>query len=718
MKTVTKNKEKKSKNNKKTKIKPKKEKVLLVAQEIKFARLLCGNEKKTRDRVLKTFKKWLLNCFDKGYEFKEDDFSRIWKGLFYAVWMSDKPLVQEDLCETISGILDLFPPQQLKYALMMIKAGFKVLALEWYGIDHHRMDKFLMLIRRYLRGSLRCLRRCEWNLKSCQMYSDMVSGTDGILALKTPSYARNANSMLMHYIDCFLEELSKVSEGDIPAASMTALLRPFCVYMCKGESPALCVSARRVLTALLRQSEHGLLYQHKTKAWEMMGCPRGGPDALELVSDDDDEEEQIGDVDEEREHETALDPRAGRVNVELNPLPVPAKQIAQMLKELLATTASKAYKRTKICLQRFEQLAKDEYPLRVPDVYTDEDEAPKPNTLDAARDLHILDNQLVHSADELALRGLSRKHRKRLLAKSRAGLSIVEDIEAVKGKIDGCTNGNWEVETTEPELNDKLKNCSDKENVNKDKKSNKRKLSDEQTDTNNKKQKFKHEKGQKNTNKDTIKRSYEKKTNKNKNKIKKQKILNGIQDIKLVPKLSDATKKQKESKTENVEPNKNNKNQKKLKTDTEAKQPDNNAKKPLTPHTNQTNTNKVLVKSNKINGDTNVNPKKRDHRQQKQVEIGKEKKTSPSVIINKVKNYQKKTSAEKSPLKNGSYETPKKVKFVLKNNSMQGPVDYYKSVRQSPSIPFDSTKKPSKTNLKVSTPSPINPFLKKKLRIK
>lgn len=27
-------------------------------------------------------------------EFKEDDFTRVWKGLFYAVWMSDKPLVQ------------------------------------------------------------------------------------------------------------------------------------------------------------------------------------------------------------------------------------------------------------------------------------------------------------------------------------------------------------------------------------------------------------------------------------------------------------------------------------------------------------------------------------------------------------------------------------------------------------------------------------------------
>lgn len=52
---------------------------------------------------------------------------------------------QEDLCETIAGILDLFPADQIKYAMLMFKAGLKVLATEWYGIDHHRMDKFLMV---------------------------------------------------------------------------------------------------------------------------------------------------------------------------------------------------------------------------------------------------------------------------------------------------------------------------------------------------------------------------------------------------------------------------------------------------------------------------------------------------------------------------------------------------------------------------------------------
>lgn len=106
------------------------------------------------------------------------------------------------------------------------------------------------------------------------------------------------------------------------------------------------------------------------------------------------------------------------------------------------------------------------------------------------------------------------------------------------------------------------------------------------------------------------------------------------------------------------------------------------------------------------------------------IEVTRKSKTDklkqrPTVVAKKVKNFQKQLSpkVEKTD-KNSSLHTPKKVQFVLKNNSMQGTVDYYRSVRQSPNIPFDSSKKPNKTNLKPSTPSPINPFFKKKMKLR
>ncbi|XP_030041016.2 ribosomal RNA processing protein 1 homolog [Manduca sexta] len=690
--------------------KSKKGQVLIVAQEIKFARLLSGNEKKSRDRVLKTLKKWLSSCFHKGYDFKEDDFTRVWKGLFYAVWMSDKPLVQEELCDNIAGILELFPNDQFKHAIMMIKAGLRVLATEWFGIDQHRMDKFMMLVRRFLRGSLGCLQRCNWDVDNCKMYSKMLSSSDGILAAKTPHYARNATSMLLHFIDCFLEEVSKVSSGEIPDDSLVELLHPFIAYMNSGECPTLVVRARRVLTWLLRQSSLGLAYQDATRAWHQMGCPEGGPEALELVSDEE-EDVQNGDgsgteSDEEQDpRNKPLDPRAGRVDVELNPLPVPAEKIAAALREQLRSASSKAHKRIKIFMQRFEKLAKEEYPLAIPRSDWSRNSGRRISAQKSATKLLALDSQLKDSSDELALRGLSRKHRKRLLAMSRAGVNIADEVEKMRQNMAGkeqetkTNNGGWQVEEAEPEA--KKTKLNEKKNLEQKEKPLERKRKEPSTDnTANKKLKTE-EKGKKDVGKKV-----------------KDVILNGAEGkdsvvgvtsskkLKVQPKVKKDitdTKDSKETiKTKVQEKSGNNVvngiNKKKLK-----KSP-----KVIKDNTEKEVTHKVNKKQKPIvNGvhkhENNKSPDKK---------LGKDK---PIVLVNKVKNFQKSTKkdAERKLL-----TTPKKVKFVLKNNSMQGAVDYYKSVRQSPNIPYNPSKKPTKTNLKPSTPSPINPFFKKKLKLK
>jgi ribosomal RNA-processing protein 1 len=68
-------------------------KVLVVAQELKLARVLAGNNKTARDRALKSLRKWFQNRAT-TIPFTENDFLRLWKGLFYSMWMSDKPLIQ------------------------------------------------------------------------------------------------------------------------------------------------------------------------------------------------------------------------------------------------------------------------------------------------------------------------------------------------------------------------------------------------------------------------------------------------------------------------------------------------------------------------------------------------------------------------------------------------------------------------------------------------
>ncbi|XP_063632734.1 ribosomal RNA processing protein 1 homolog [Cydia splendana] len=659
MKVTDKSNEKKRKIKKKPIDKSKKQLVLVVAQEIKFARLLSGNEKKTRDRVLRALKKWLVNCFEKNYEFKEDDFTRVWKGLFYAVWMSDKPLVQEDLCESIAGILDLFPTEQLSNAMLLAKAGFKMLATEWFGIDQHRIDKFLMLVRRYLRGALRCVHRSGWTEDACNQFANMLSGKDGLLSLKTPLYARNANSLVIHIADCYLEEISKVSSGEISPESLVILLRPFMAYLSQGSAPAICIASRRVLTELLKH-----------------GDPEDAEDSEEEDDDEKDSDEEDAADEEDRDDDDevmtngALDPRAGRVDVVLHPMPVPAAGLVAVLKQYLVQAKGAGNRRARHCIQLLEQFASGTHPFAPPSPTIDAGPPLKPTK--TAKALRALEKKLVANGDELALRGLSRKHRKRLLAKSRAGLSIVEDVQTTKQKPK-TSNGDWQVEETGEVIKNKTKRKRANKENEAEPKIKKQKLN-----------KLENTENQEKKVKNSVKKQKNNKVNdKVKNNVKP--VKNDVKDVK------NSVKKVKN----NVKDAKHNvkevKNSSKVTNDFKVK--------------NSVNIVKASVKH------VNVADKK-------ETKLSKKEKTKHAkdgeaklLVNNKVKKFQK----QDKNVSLNSMSTPKKVKFVLKNNSMQGTVDYYKSIRESPNIPFDSSKRPSKTNLKVSTPSPINPFFKKKM---
>lgn len=75
--------------------------------------------------------------------FSEDELMKLWKGLFYCMWMSDKPLIQEDLAETISELVHSVIDR--KTGLKFITVALKTMANHWSGIDTWRMDKFLMV---------------------------------------------------------------------------------------------------------------------------------------------------------------------------------------------------------------------------------------------------------------------------------------------------------------------------------------------------------------------------------------------------------------------------------------------------------------------------------------------------------------------------------------------------------------------------------------------
>ena len=109
-----------------------------------------------RDRAVKKLKKW-FGARSSG--FPQEELMRIWKGLFYCYWMSDKPLVQEELAENISSMVASF--QTTQDGLGFVQAFAKTFQREWFGVDQWRMDKTMMFVRRFLRTVTRMVMRME-----------------------------------------------------------------------------------------------------------------------------------------------------------------------------------------------------------------------------------------------------------------------------------------------------------------------------------------------------------------------------------------------------------------------------------------------------------------------------------------------------------------------------------------------------------------------------
>eukprot|EP00073_Rattus_norvegicus_P029510 XP_006249677.1 PREDICTED: ribosomal RNA processing protein 1 homolog A-like [Rattus norvegicus] len=63
--------------------------------EIQLAQRLAGNEQVTRDRALRKLQKYIVARSQRATGgFTPEELLKVWKGLFYCMWMQDKPLQQ------------------------------------------------------------------------------------------------------------------------------------------------------------------------------------------------------------------------------------------------------------------------------------------------------------------------------------------------------------------------------------------------------------------------------------------------------------------------------------------------------------------------------------------------------------------------------------------------------------------------------------------------
>ncbi|KAF8440120.1 hypothetical protein BGX38DRAFT_1273177 [Terfezia claveryi] len=167
-----------------------------------FIKQLVANDRQTRDQAVDSLRTYLSG----KRTFTKLDLLKLWKGLFYCVWMSDRPRTQQRLTVDLAHLVDTM---QEETAFLFLECFWETIVREWDGIDVLRMDKFLMLVRQYLASSFRYLKAREWEQGKVGRYMDILK--------EGPLHARNIkvpNGLRYHLIDIYLDELEKLEPVD------------------------------------------------------------------------------------------------------------------------------------------------------------------------------------------------------------------------------------------------------------------------------------------------------------------------------------------------------------------------------------------------------------------------------------------------------------------------------------------------------------------------
>ncbi|KAJ7293746.1 nucleolar protein,Nop52-domain-containing protein [Mycena rebaudengoi] len=153
------------------------------------------------------------------------DMDKLWKGIFYCFWMSDKPLVQQALATDLAELL--LTITSVPSSLAFLRGFWETTVREWNGIDRLRLDKYYMLVRRFVNATFRLLGRAKWDRTACDTCNEILTREGGPLC---PSDIRVPTSLAYHLSDLFIEELDKALASaleSMPPAPLATLLDPF-----------------------------------------------------------------------------------------------------------------------------------------------------------------------------------------------------------------------------------------------------------------------------------------------------------------------------------------------------------------------------------------------------------------------------------------------------------------------------------------------------------
>ncbi|XP_041663679.1 ribosomal RNA processing protein 1 homolog B-like [Cheilinus undulatus] len=200
--------------------------------EVQFAQRLASNEKPIRTKAIKKLRKYInvRSQKEKG-GFTGDELLKLWKGLFYCLWMQDKPLLQEELSNQISSLIHSF--QHVDGQLSYFESFLQTFKREWTGIDRLRMDKFFQLVRFMFRQTFELLKRKNWDSSVVSRFLELLT------AQLLQSGSEAPSGLQFHILDLYMTELATVSSAELTADQNLIFIEPFCKTAAKTKDRVL-----------------------------------------------------------------------------------------------------------------------------------------------------------------------------------------------------------------------------------------------------------------------------------------------------------------------------------------------------------------------------------------------------------------------------------------------------------------------------------------------
>ncbi|KAI3522822.1 hypothetical protein L1887_00873 [Cichorium endivia] len=167
-----------------------------VPESLLVIRKLASCNTAARSKALRELTNWLPTQL----EISDDEMKKLWKGLFYCIWHADKAPVQSNLIDKLSSmLLTLDVPLSLHY----LSAFLTTLRREWSGIDVLRLDKFYLLIRRFVNSSFQFLKKHSWDLELTRRVMTIYQ-EKSLLANEKKFLGNGVN---YHIVSVFLDEI-------------------------------------------------------------------------------------------------------------------------------------------------------------------------------------------------------------------------------------------------------------------------------------------------------------------------------------------------------------------------------------------------------------------------------------------------------------------------------------------------------------------------------